>query len=368
MRTVLLITLIIAGCGSDGGTADAGDHGDGAIAGAPGFLEATGGSFTLGGKVVRLVGVNRYDVASFPPGSNKFACGNAYSDAQLAQLLDELSTTTRANVLRLWAFQSFTLGGADFTMLDRAIAAAKQHGLMVIFTLENEWQDCTQPDSNSSDGRKSGTWFNSGYRAPLGTYPMSYRDYVQLVVKRYANEPAIAMWQLMNEAESTDANALLAFTMDMATLVKGLDPQHLLSLGTIGGGQMGTAGGTYKQLHMVAGIDVVEAHDYGNEAVALPGAPSATANTIYSDLQDALALHKPFLIGEAGIPAPSPVYPFSYEQRATDMDAKLAAEFAGGAAGFLVWSWYDLNTDNLQGWDFNGSDPLASVLSKYVTQ
>jgi hypothetical protein len=316
---------------------------------------------------VRLIGANRYDVASFPPGSNKFACGNAYSDAQIDQMLGELVAATRANVIRLWAFQSFTLGGSDFTTLDRALATAKKHGLMVIFTLENEWQDCTQPDTSSSDGRKSGTWFASGYRAPLGSYPMAYRDYVQLVVRRYANEPTVAMWQLMNEAESTDGNALLAFTTDMVALVKGIDAQHLLSLGTIGAGQPGTANGAYKQLHLVAGIDVVEAHDYGHETVPLMGAPSATANAIYSDLQDALALHKPFMIGEAGIAAPSPMYPFSYAQRATDMDAKLAAEFEAGAAGFLVWSWYDLKSDNLQGWDFNGTDPLAAVLAKYVT-
>jgi mannan endo-1,4-beta-mannosidase len=271
--------------------------------------------------------------------------------------------------LRLWAFQSFTLGATDFSTIDRAIAAARRHGLRLILTLENEWKDCTEPDPATADGRKSAGWFTSGYYStPDGTYALPYRDYVRAVVARYQSEPVVAMWQLMNEAESTDANALYNFAVDMAGVVKFSDGNHLLSLGTIGSGQAGTSGADYRKLHAVPGIDVVEAHDYGNAGVALPGAPSSTANSIFADLADADALGRPFFIGEAGIPAPSPMYPYSYGERAVDFDAKLAAHWAAGTDGFLIWSFYDLKPDNLQGWDFNGQDPLAAVLAKYAAR
>ena len=356
------------GAGGGGDLGGAGDDGGTAATPSSGFVAAAGGSFVVDGKPVRLVGVNRYDVASFPPGSGKYACGNAYTDAQIDQMFTEVATSTHANVIRLWAFQSFTLGGTDWTTLDRAVAAARAHGMRVIFTLENEWRDCTEADPASPDGRKSGAWFAGGYKAPLGAYPLSYRDYVQKVVARYAAEPTVAMWQLMNEAESSDAQALLDFTRDMASVIKTLDGKHLLSLGTIGGGQAGTDNANYQALHAVAGIDVVEAHDYHAETVALPGAPSSTSNSIYADLAVARTLGKPFFIGEAGIAAPTPMYPFSYADRAKDMDAKLAAAFDAGASGFLVWSFYDLKTDNHEGWDFDGQDPLAAVLAKYVTR
>lgn len=331
------------------------------------FVTAQGSDLFAEGKRFRFVGANRYDVASWPPGSGNFYCGNAYSDSELDTIVGGLASSTGATVLRLWAFQTFTLGGSDFTTIDRVIATARAHGLRVILTLENQYQDCTQTDPGTSDGSKSATWYGGGYETDaLGADTLPYRDYVRQFVARYQNEPAIAMWQLMNEASSSDADALYGFAVDMASVVKGADPNHLLSLGTLGSGQPGTDGANYKRLYSIPGIDVVEAHDYDHATVAMPGSPSSTSNTVYSDLQDAAALGKPFFIGEAGIPAPAPMYMYSYADRAADMDAKIAAQWAAGTDGFLIWSWWDGMSDNLQGWDFNTTDPLAAVLAKYA--
>ena len=74
-----------------------------------------------------------------------------------------------------------------------------------------------------------------------------------------------------------------------------------------------------------------------------------------------------FFIGEAGIPAPSP-FPFSYAQRAQYMDDKITAQWSAGSDGFLIWSWYDLKSDNSQGWDFNAQDPLAAIVAKHAAE
>jgi endo-1,4-beta-mannosidase len=331
------------------------------------FVSASNGDLYAGARRFRFIGANRYDVASFPPGSGKYYCGNAYSDAQLEQLVTELATSTGATVLRLWAFQSFTLGATDWSMIDRAIATAKRHGMRVILTLENEWKDCTQPDPSTADGRKGGAWFASGYLQPLGSYRLSYRDYVQAVVARYRDEPSVAMWQLMNEVESSDAAALVNFVTDMAGVVKFVDAKHLLSLGTIGSGQVGTQNANYRALHAIGGIDVVEAHDYVYDQ-ALPGSPSSTSNSIYADLLDAKSLGKPFFIGECGMPAPTPMYAYTFQQRADQMDAKIGAHWSAGTDGFLIWSWYDGKSDNWQGWDVGPTDPLAAVLAKHAAE
>ncbi len=294
-----------------------------------------------------MIGANRYDLASHPPGLGKFSCGNAYSDEELDRLLGELRSSTQATVVRAWAFRTFTLGGTDFSSLDRLIAGARKHDLRLMLTLENQWKDCT-------DEAKNASWYASGYQA-------QYRAHAEAVVTRYRDEPQIAMWQLMNEAESTDGAALLDFTADMAARLKQIDPRHLLSLGTIGTGQRGTEGPAYRALHEVPGIDIVEAHDYHDENLPLP--PKLAA-----DRQVAAALGKPFIIGEAGIPAPFPMYPFTRDERAALFDAKLAAHLSSGTSGFLIWSFYDLKSDNWQGWDFAPQDPLAAVLANHATR
>ena len=67
------------------------------------------------------------------------------------------------------------------------------------------------------------------------------------IVTRYRNEPTILAWQLMNEAETkhdlsssctaNGASILRGWAADVSTLVKSIDANHLVSLGTLGGGQ-----------------------------------------------------------------------------------------------------------------------------------
>lgn len=333
-------------------------------------MRAIGEDLWVAGARLRFVGANRYDLASSPPSAGGYVCGRGYEDAELARLLDELVASTGARLLRTWAFARFTDGGRDFSTLDRLIAAARARGLRLVLTLENEWRDCTDADATTSDGRKGAAWFASGWQG-------AYREHVTRVVSRYRDEPTIAMWQLMNEAESPDGDALLSFARDAAALVKSLDPNHLVSLGTIGTGQAGTDNDRFARLHALDGIDIVEAHDYAQPptyaeaAEPIPGATATgapRANSIASALATARALGKPFFIGEAGLTAPRPPHAFTVEERAAAMDAKIAAHWAAGTDGFLVWSFYDLVPGDPQGWDFDGADPLAAVLRRHAAE
>lgn len=332
-------------------------------------MRAVGEELWAAGARLRFVGANRYDLASSPPSVGGYVCGRGYEDAELARLLDELVASTGARVVRTWAFARFTDGGRDFSTLDRLIAAARARGLRLVLTLENEWRDCTDGDPATSDGRKGPTWFAGGWQG-------AYREHLSRVVARYRDEPAVAMWQLMNEAECPDADALLAFARNASALVKSLDPNHLVSLGTIGTGQAGTDNARFERLHALDGIDVVEAHDYAQPptyaeaAEPIPGttAGAPRANSVASALAAAHAVGKPFFIGEAGLTAPRPPHAFTVEERAAALDAKIAAHQAVGTDGFLVWSFYDLAPGDPQGWDFDGADPLAAVLRRRAAE
>jgi mannan endo-1,4-beta-mannosidase len=129
------------------------------------------------------------------------------------------------------------------------------------------------------------------------------------VVNRYRDNPTIMAWQLMNEASTPADNAsgacstssattLRSFAQDMAGAVKADDQNHLLSLGTVGGGECGTRGTDYQFVYSVPGIDLCEMHDYGPAWEPIPQNPD---NGLMARLAQCGALNKPLLMGETGI-------------------------------------------------------------------
>ena len=295
-----------------------------------------------------FVGVNIYSLASFPE-SNKFGCGRHFSDEDVDKIFDEMQSMD-ARVIRIWAFQSFTENGEDFSRLDFLIKKANAHSLKLILTLENQWDACTNSPYKNAD------WYRGGYKKPYGSYKLSYRDYVDKIVKRYREEPAVMMWQLINEAESktdsgsADPFALLSFAADISGLIKSLDNEHLVSLGTTGGNLSGTADNAYLYLHALPTIDVVEAHDY-----------SVRKDLSYESkrcITTAKRLGKPCFLGEVGLSLDK----FSAGERAQIITAKLSAARAQGIAGVIIWSY---KADERRGMNFDANDPLFKAIRMF---
>jgi endo-1,4-beta-mannosidase len=316
-----------------------------------GFVAAEGHDLTLDGRPYRFLGVNVYSLASFPPGSGGFVCGIGWTDDGVRELLDDVRGMG-GNAVRIDVYQSFTMGGEDFSRVDLILREASARGIRVVMTLENQWEDCTR------GGYKYADWYRDGYRRPYGGYPMSYRDYVARVVRRYRDEPAVLMWQLMNEAESRtvhgldDPEALLGFAADMADVVERNDPDHLLSLGTIGLHRPGSGGAFYALLHQIDGIDLVEAHDYHEDEREMP-------RDVWNAIVLARAIRKPFFIGEVGISSP----PVRRSRRARLIARKLEAAWNEGADGVLIWAYRSFDgTDK----DFDRNDPLYGTVRRFA--
>ena len=197
--------------------------------------------------------------------------------------------------------------------------------------LANSWDYC--------DGRaKDLAWFQNGYKTTVEPGDIvTYRQYVADVVSRYADNPTIAMWQLVNEGqalnddgtcnESAGLSALLGFSDDVGGLVHSIDPNHLVSLGVIpgyAGGLLqfcGAANGDYETLMASPGNDVCDFHDYGypTEPMGIPTVP---------DLKTAIAAchadGKPLMVAETGIFATSDA---QLPTRAAQFQAKLLVPF-----------------------------------------
>jgi mannan endo-1,4-beta-mannosidase len=281
----------------------------------------------------------------------RFVGVNCYRLIERPERADDIFATLRGHGVRVVRFWAFPNRNRDFAGLDRLVAAAKRHDVLLLPVLENHWPDC-----NGDRAVKSRDWYAAGWRE-------SYAAHLRAIGARYRDEPQIFGWQLVNEPEiypDTDENfaVLQRFATDAARELKHADPNHIISLGLLGLGQPSTTGPRFRRLH--GGQDVVTAHDYGYIYEALPGRDwPSPLNSFYGDLRDARALRKPFVATEAGIP-------LSWvngdrDRRAQQFRAKLEAFFAAGGAGYLLWNfepWPD--TDH----GFDATDPVMQVLAE----
>ncbi len=345
------------------------------------FVRRSGERLTLNGKDWRFVGFNDYQLTSVP-GST--VCGEAIDRATLNWILAN-ARNDGATVIRTWFFQSYydmtNASGrwlrinSTWTAFDRVLDAAAAHHLKVIPVLMNEYPTC-EPTQTNMDL----SFYKSGYAQPGGGYPLSFRAYATTVARHYANNSTVAFWQLGNELENVDprgcnepasAKALRAFADGMTAAIKSADPNHLVSLGTIGTNQCGLAGADYRYVHAGA-VDMCEYHDYGAASRSIP---QDGANGLARTISQCRALNKPVFIGEAGIRADvgddgrstGKITGGSLNLRAGFFDAKMTAAFRSGVVGYLIWdkrqfaSWSLQNYDGGGGYEIGPVDPANAV-------
>ena len=190
-------------------------------------------------------------------GPGQYTCGRALDAAALDKLLAQ-AKTAGASVIRTWFFQSYYNGaGSTYGPFDRVLTRAAARGLKVVPVLVNHYPDC-EP---SGGQRKDEGFYDYGYKQVGWGYSRSFKDYARAVATKYRANSTIAFWQVANEAETSwnggcataieangherSANILRRFADDMGATIKAADPNHLVSLGTIGTGQCGAAGAEY---------------------------------------------------------------------------------------------------------------------------
>ena len=347
-----------------------------AAASAPaGFVSRNGTQLTLDGQPYEFTGINIYNINS------DGWCG---PDMRSGQTLDDALTAIGPGmeVIRGWFFQGsaidWTTGTRDWTAFDHALDVAGAHGLKVIPTLTDQWGECGTHVNDPANGTKTRQWYVDGYKNSQPGMLVSYREWVAEVVARYKDDPRIALWQLSNEAEiryvdgsgndlgcpsgNEPADILRAWASDVSGLVKSIDANHLVSLGTLGSGQCGAQGAQYQSVHDVATIDLCEYHDYGSPLVGIPG---DQYNGLQVRIDQCDALDKPIFVGEAGI-IPNEVGG-TLQGRADAFQAKIDAQFAAGVKGFLAWAWSPSSTSSTHdSFDIGPGDLSLGVLADAV--
>ena len=331
------------------------------------FVTANGTQLDLNGRPWDFTGYDAYQATSV---GNGFNCGGSYSDQQLNTLFAQMRSNSASTVVRTWFFQSYG-GPANWSQYDRVLNAAAANGLRVIPALVNQWGDC-EPWPNGVRPYRTLAWYQSGYTQTGDGYPLSFRDFAVAMAAHYANNPTIAFWQLVNEAEAKDsasgacenwpaATAMRGFADDVAGAMKAVDANHLINLGTMGGGQCGSQGAAYQYIH-AGKIDMCEIHDYWTGALG-----GDQWNGAVSSINYCHGLNKPIFAGEAGLnasvqpdwSASGTVSASSLAQRATFFQQKMTAQFGLGTVGFLIWS---KTLGASAGWDVAPGDPTEAVM------
>jgi mannan endo-1,4-beta-mannosidase len=198
-----------------------------------------------------------------------------------------------------------------------------------------------------------------------------FRDYVALVVsrtntvngRRYADDPAIMAWQLANEPRPGYRNALgfsrldayTRWIADTAGLIRSLDPNHLVSLGSEGTMGCLQDEACFLAAHRVAGIDYLTFHmwpknwswfDAGDPAATFPRTRERTEAYIADHLRFADRLGKPVVLEEFGLErdggafdpaAPTTLRDRLYRQVFEHVERSQAA--GGPFAGSNFWTW-----------------------------
>ena len=331
------------------------------------FVTAQGTQLYINGHPWDFTGYDAYQATSV---GNGFNCGGSYSDQQLNTLFAQMRTNSASNAVRTWFFQSYG-GPANWSQYDRVLTAAAANGLRVIPTLVNQWGDC-EPWPHGIRPYRTLAWYQGGYTQTGDGYPVSFRDFAVAMATHYANNPTIAFWQLVNEAEAKDsatgpcqnwpaATAMRSFADDVAGAMKAVDTNHLINLGTMGGGQCGSQGSAYQYTH-AGRIDICEIHDYWTGALGGDQWNGAVPSINYCH-----GLNKPIFAGEAGLNAAvqadwstgGTVTASSLAQRAAFFQQKMTAQFGMGTVGFLIWS---KTLGASSGWDVAPADPTEAAM------
>jgi hypothetical protein len=346
-------------------------------------VTASGQNLELGGVPVKFTGVNAYELAT-DWGTNH-GCGGMETPAQIASLFSSLAPNS---IVRFWAFQGDlatdpTTHEIDWVPLDQVFYLAAQYHVYLIPTITDQGGTC--------DGGhwQDPSWYTGGYKDVFnsaansdgtGDTPLSYWTYMQDLVSRYKNSPALGMWEPISEAEASTCAAayqplncsghqtcpnesvaaadLISFFNSVGGEIHTLDPGHPVEEGLLGGSQCGMVGADYQAVGASPSIDVLSVHDYYGP-VSLGGVQS---NGLAERFSQAAALDKPIITGEVGITAGSAPGCETLDQRALDMESKMQAQFAAGSSAFLVWNWV---LDPLGACSYNTGpgDPLMAMLS-----
>ncbi|KAG9449696.1 hypothetical protein H6P81_009661 [Aristolochia fimbriata] len=333
-----------------------------------GFVTTKGVHFVLNGTPFFANGFNAYwlmSIASDPSQRSKVSA--AFQEASSHGL----------NVARTWAFSDGGGGALQYSPgsynenvfkgLDFVLSEAKSHGIKMILSLVNNYDNFGGKKQYVEWARSQGQYLSSDDDFFTNSVVKGYyKNHVKTVLTRvnsltgvaYKDDPTIFAWELINEPRVTSdlsGKTMEAWITEMAAHVKSIDSNHLLEVGLEGfygeasadkkqynpGFQLGT---DFIANNQISGIDFATVHAYPDQWLSnADDAKQLSFLNTWLDvhIQDAgNILGKPLLFAEFGKSWKDSGY--STNQRDTLFSSVYykivsSASSGGPAAGGLFW-------------------------------
>ena len=304
------------------------------------FLTTRGRALYYDDQPFRVIGINAFGMAGCET-------GRAYSDAQMDAFFGSLRPRA---LTRAWAFEAQGITGVE-----RMVRWAEAHSQLLVLSLADGAGFCNESDGRTGgEGtRKAESWYVDGYKA-------RYLPWLEKVVTRFKDSPAIGMWELINEPSGTTDQIMRAFLDDAAAHVKAIDPNHLVMSGSQAEYVRGTSDFAY--VHAGPDIDVASLHEYDYD-------DSGSRTIVTPHLRPALSamakLDKPLLISEVGIDGGMTSDCTDLNTRRDAFKEKLDAYLSReGVVGMMIWSWVPKARSGCF-YEAGPDDPIMDLLRTY---
>ncbi|MEI7758959.1 MAG: fibronectin type III domain-containing protein [bacterium] len=314
------------------------------------LVYSKGNSLMLNGNIYAFEGINAPWLLS-DPSTNMGCYAQTYNKDAVDQLFSKLK---RGTMVRINAYQDTSISPQsskanlinNWTSVDTVFKEAHTYGIYLIPVLADNWSSCdgySYTDNPTiykefanyapkNKVAKTVSWYQGGYNKSFGDNAVirdSYTLWMKKLVTHLNNTKntdgvseinSVGIWELMNEAMSiqdvtknTDysatncgvngvkpgskgdgAEALAGFFVNESNQLKGLDPIHLISMGTSDHTpQCGLYGTGWQNIVSLPNIDIASYHDYSDSTN-----PSSEVN---SRINYSKSISKPFIVGEIGL-------------------------------------------------------------------
>ncbi|AWB65997.1 hypothetical protein C2869_05890 [Saccharobesus litoralis] len=309
------------------------------------FVTTNGTQFMLDGKPWYFNGTNQYYLM--------------YKPEPMAQDFFNRAEAVGLNAVRTWMFcndekthdgvcinlqsgNSFVLSKApsertaaeqafidrSFELFDNYVALAAEKNIRLVLSLADEWDYF---------GRITdyGPYTDMTGRAQFKAFITNLLNHTnQITGIAYKDDPTIMMWELANEPRI--ANGFADWVDDIASHIKSIAPQHLVSIGMESSFNFNSSGDDYqtlKSLNANPNIDAVSAHIY---PTWWNMTDAQTVNNFELLAQLGRELNKPTYIGEFSWPA-NVIRPVGQEDSAAYTTGTIEAGLAKRTQVFTDW-------------------------------
>jgi len=214
------------------------------------FVKVNGQKFEAAGEDYIVAGTNAYWLAQY----SESDVDQAFSDIAAAGLTtvrtwgfnDVTSNPGYGTYYQLWTngVGVVNTGSNGLGMFDYVVSSAKKHGIKLIVTLTNNWNNYGGMDVYVS--QIAGANATHDYFYWDASIISAYKEYVSVWVNRYLDEPTIFAWELANEPRCTGSNGgtptncdgtgstINTWASEISAYIKSIDSNHLVAIGDEG--------------------------------------------------------------------------------------------------------------------------------------